>query len=193
MTTGMYLDNPSYVESERFILEGHQLLVRGESTLPKSPEEQHRMEGAWADLNESEAERLDGLAADLFMLLDEDRLQPLDVGINEAVDLRQRVLEALSAQHWDELLAVLRCGPTFLTRDQIALLRGQAWQGLGHDDVAMLFFDYAGKLKPDNARAQVLQLRTLLKLGRFEEARRRAQEYTVEEVALLDGSLPAAG
>ena len=106
--------------------------------------------------------------------------------------LGNRLSEAVKNKNWEEVLALLRFGPPFLTRDRIALLRGQAWQALGHDEAAMLFFDYASKLNPDNAHAQVLQLRTLLKLGRFDEARERAEVFATVSAASLRCSFSAA-
>ena len=190
MTNRPSLNNPPYLESKRFIIEGHQLLVRGESTVPKNAEEQLRMELAWADLKENELELLDGLAADLFMLLGEERNQPLDHEPKSTDDLSSRVFHAFFAHNWVELLALLRHGPTSWPRDQIALWRGEAWQGLGEYDVALLFFDYASKVKPGNTKAQYLSLHALLKLGRIDEALKRTEEYADAAIVNTAATIP---
>jgi hypothetical protein len=45
-------------------------------------------------------------------------------------------------------LELLRNGPDYLTSDQIALLRGRAYSNLGHQEIALLFYEYAARIKP---------------------------------------------
>ncbi len=190
MKTPLFLDNPDHRDSARFILEAHAKLARGESSLPETDAEYDRMEEAWFNLNPAEKVRLDGLSADLHMLQGEEVLQRLDPLERSADRLGKRLQTALESNNWEEVLVLLRYGPPFLSRDQIALLRGRAWQELGHDDVALLFFDYAGKAKPDNAKAQLFGLHTLLKLGRIEEALRRSEKYAEAESTNPSSLLP---
>ncbi len=143
MNGQQFLDNPNYRESCTFIVEGHALIAQGRSTMPQSDEELDRMESAWYELNSSESERLRGLSADLYMLLGQERLAQLDPTENTIATLGTRLKNAVADGKWDEVLALLRFGPSFLSQAQIALLRGHAWMKLGHDDVALLFFDFA--------------------------------------------------
>ncbi len=190
MTTPLFLDNPDYSDSARFILEAHAKLARGESSLPDTDAEYDRMEEAWFNLSPAEKARLDGLSADLHMLEDEEVHQQLDPAERSPERLGHRLQTALHHNNWEEVLVLLRYGPPFLSRDQIALLRGRAWEELGHDEAALLFFDYARKVKPDNTRAQWFGLHTLLKLGRVAEALKRSEEYATAETTNPAALLP---
>jgi tetratricopeptide (TPR) repeat protein len=136
---------------------------------------------SWRLLTAEEVARLDGLSADLYMLTEEEFFVKTDPAERTRARLGPRLRTAWQRRDWDEVLALLRTDPDFLDRAQLAYLRGRCWAEFGHHDVALLFFDYAARLKPENVSYQMLALEELLQLGQLDQAHNRVRAFSAAE------------
>ena len=83
------------------------------------------------------------LSADLRMLQGKDSHRNVPDAERSAEWLSPRLQAAWNNQDWIGALSLLRNGPLYLSFDQIAYLRAQAYEELGHPDIALLFYKYA--------------------------------------------------
>jgi len=163
-------------------------MAYGEEESPAEEALREQMLDSWRNLSVEELARVDGLSADLYMLSDEEIFEKVEPAERTRARLGPRLREAWLRRDWDAVLALLRTGPDFLDRAQLAYLRGRCWAGLGHHDVALLFSEYAARLKPDHVSYQVLPLEELLQMGQLEQALRRAGILSAaEDAQLLQG------
>ena len=91
--------------------------------------------------------------------------------------------KAFQGQNWDQLLELLRRPPHFVSPDQVAYLRGRAWQELGHPEVALRFFDNASRLRPGHSPYLILSLECLKETGNWEDAIKRATQFRLDSTS----------
>ena len=108
-------------------------------TTPESGAEEDAANDSWADLDDWQRLRLWGLSADLCTLRDSEQPQ---LG---GSDFRED-----GPDQWDGLLALLRQRPAWQLRAPVDFIRGWAWRELGEPCIALLFFENAAWLQPDN-------------------------------------------
>jgi tetratricopeptide (TPR) repeat protein len=172
----LFASNPSYIEYEKLLHELHQLMAQGKGDSPEADLIRDEMDRPWRELSEEEIARLNGLSADLYMLQGDEVFEPLSEAERTRERLGPALKEANDRRDWQEVLALLRKGPQFLSPDQIAVIRAEAYKELGHLDTALMFIDYAAKFEPHTVLYNWKATEVLLKLGRFHEARVRTDE-----------------
>jgi tetratricopeptide (TPR) repeat protein len=121
--------------------------------------------------------RLWGLSADLCSLRDNETFADEDCAPVTEEELRREQGEAFALKDWDRLLNSLRRPPRFRPREDTDYARGRAWIEMGHPEVALLFFDNATRLKPDNLAFPSLALECLKSIPNWREALSRAEQY----------------
>ncbi len=92
-------------------------------------------------------------------------------------ELGQAQTEAFRRKQWDKFLECLRRPPRFLAQNMVDYLRGRAWMEMGHPVVALLFFDNAARLEPDNSTYHVLALECLKAIQDWPELLKRCEAY----------------
>lgn len=172
---GSIAKQADYRKLSEHIVDIHRAMQTGEQVTVLQDALQDEMTSRWYELDEHQRKRLWGLSADLYMLQGKETPPP-DSDFDLA-SLAPKLKEAAKQEDWESWLALLRHGPDFLPRADIAFQRGRCWQQLGHDDAALLFYDHAATLNPEQILAQVLSLHTLLRMNRIDEAVARAEEY----------------
>ena len=124
---------------------------------------------------------LKGLSADLYMLTGEE----VKLTANQPVT-EQEFFANYHAKNWDKALEILRMSTLPVEEHLVALGRMLCWDALGANDVALLFAEYALKLKPDNVgyRTSVRQHRVLLGLEPASQVRMEISNPAFEEALL---------
>jgi tetratricopeptide (TPR) repeat protein len=180
--TGKFSDNPDFLQYETFLKELHRLIAMGKGNDDEADEVREAMDQPERELSREELDRLNGLSADLYMLQDDEIYEPADPAERTPERLGAAVSLALEQQAWEQVLALLRLGPTFLSPDSIAFIRARAYNELGHQDTALLFAEYAAKLDPQEPTYACMVMELLLKLGRLDEARTKAEAHLREAI-----------
>ena len=142
--------------------------------------EDEELNGLWSEITEGQTQRLWGLSSDLYTLRDQEKWVESDWPRLNERELAEAQNEAFQRKHWDKLLEYLRRPPRFLPRPLTDYLRGRAWMELGHPEVALLFFDNAARLDPENSTYGVLSLECLKSLQDWPEILRRCDRYARE-------------
>jgi len=145
--------------------------------LEQDSAELEELQDLWELIPDKLQDRLWGLSADLYSLVDNEKFVDSDWPSISQEQLGELQQLALKDKKWDELLELLRRPPRFLKRDQVACLRARAWEGLGHPEIALLFFDNAVRLDPDNDVYHVLVMNCLEKIGNWEATMQRVAKY----------------
>jgi hypothetical protein len=185
MSRNRSLDNPAYMMLAQVTRDLHRLNAEGKGESEEADALLEDVYPAWGKVTPAEADRLNGLSADLYMLTGEEIFAKAAPAERTREGLGPRLRAAWERRDWDEVLTLLRTGPDFLDPAQLAYLRGRCWAELGHHDVALLFYDFAARLKPNNVSYQVLALEELVQLGQLDQALRRASAFSSAEDAQL--------
>src|SRR5438552_17976016 len=85
----------------------HDLIARGEGDSPAAEEIAKKSEALWKLLTDQERERLNGLAADLYMLIREELPTQLDPNEFDLKDLENEIDKAFARRDYDRLLKLL--------------------------------------------------------------------------------------
>lgn len=125
-----------------------------------------RMEEPWSRLSALEMELADGLSADLYSLSDEE-FPPVDK--SERILGEEELKRAWDSHDWPSVLTLVRYGPAFLTRDQIACIRGICWLELGQPEVALAFLELASKITPGNVDYRIMVAHVAAQIGDAEK------------------------
>src|SRR5438128_755191 len=142
---GKFTDNPYYLAYEILLKKLHRLIAEGKGDTDEADLVRDEMDGPERELTRTEDNRLGGLAADLYMLIDDEIYEPGDASDRDPESLRSDIQEAWDRGDAEATLALLRRGPAF-PRDETAHLRARAYAQLGHVDTALLFAEYAARL-----------------------------------------------
>lgn len=154
---------------------------------PGEEEEEEWFNDHWAELSETRRQRIWGLSADLESLSDCETWVESDWPAMTEADLAREQRDAFVQKDWDRLLESLRRPPRFRSRQDTDYARGRAWQELGHPEVAVLFFDNAARLDPNNPTYPALALECLMAIPDLDEALKRVERY--RQVETIHSSL----
>ncbi|MFN0054450.1 MAG: hypothetical protein ACKV0T_19920 [Planctomycetales bacterium] len=152
----------------------HALIAHGQGDSQEADALRDEMDGPWYRLSEAEQLRARGLSGDLYSLSDEETHPRDDTGKSVTPEELQ---SAWDVRDWDRVLELLRAPPGFLTRDQIAFLRGYCWREIGDPETALLFFQKAEQICPENGHYGVTVVDALVGLQRVKEAHDYARRW----------------
>jgi hypothetical protein len=178
---GKFAENPYYVEYETLLKRLHELNATGAGDSEEADLLRDEMDRPYSELSYEEVERLRGLSADLHMLDDSELYEPLQPGEDPVERSPERLMErfrdAWTQGDAETALTVMRLGPLPLDQAQIAYLRAEAYEQLGHPDTALFFAQYAAQLAPEDGLYPLKVLRLLSASGRSAEARAPTPEH----------------
>ena len=143
-----YSDDPHFAEYENLLIELSQAMRSNNVELANAVRQ--RMEGPEGQLSEAEMDRLDGLAADLYMLSNKELFERTDPAEAIPARLGAELRQAWEREEWEDVLVLLRKKMPFLSNEHRAYLRAVAYEHLGQLRSAFLFMDYASQLNRDD-------------------------------------------
>lgn len=170
--------NTYFAEYEELLIELSQAM--SEADTERANVVRRRMEGPERQLSEAEMDRLDGLAADLYMLSNKELFERTDPAEAIPTRLGAELRQAWEREEWEDVLVLLRKRMPFLSNEHRAYLRAVAYEHLGQLHSAFLFMDYASQLNQDDTIYRYFGLDYLKLLGRIEEALLRARDYIAD-------------
>ena len=171
MANGMFLDNPNYREYVRLLKELHLLEMKGQGDTEAAEALLETMDSFGRNLSPSEIDQINLLSrTDPAHEEGKEVFRSAPAVERSREWLEPQLQEAMKREDWWRVLELLRNGPDFLAPDQVANLRGQAYNALGHPDIALLFYEYAAGQAPQNPVYPVSVRETLQQLGRKAEA-----------------------
>lgn len=169
----------------KLLLRLHELIVAGEGDTEAADDLRDAMDGPWSALDPTERERLEGISADLYMLFGEEILATVPDEQRTREWLGPRYAAARDAGDRWQALALLRHGPVYLSKGQIATLRAVLYDLLGLPQVAVPFYELSLSL-PHHPASELVHIRLLLELGRTDEALVRAKLAAEQQIAALE-------
>jgi hypothetical protein len=161
-----FSENPDYRRYEQLLIRTHELIARGEGDSEEADAVREAMDAPWYRLSEAEQIRLRGLSGDLYMLQDEEVLQTPLLSLDDCI---QRLIEAREWNDWGAVLGLLRHRPPAIFNETTALLRAQAYDGLGHPNAALLFLDFAHRAHRSDSGYRAVRMLMAASAGHFEE------------------------
>lgn len=185
---GRFASNPYYVEYETLLTALARLMAEGKGDTPEADAIRDAMEHPERELIREELERLNGLSADLYMLVDDEVHDPLAPGEDPSVREPDR-LRACLDEAWrrpdgaEATLSLLRKGTANLSQAQRAYRRSRAYEALGHLDTALVFSRHAVERDSDNNSYKWLLLTLLDRLQQYDEFQERVREYIESNTA----------
>jgi len=147
-------DNLGYRTIHDGLLRLHGLFLKGKERSPEAEEIRDLSEGPWRELSQEQRKLLSGLSKDLN---DIKHVTSVDKG--GAVSLV--FVQALNAQYagnYSEALDILRANKTIPPFSRISFQRGRNWEDMGESKTALLFFQHAVKLAPENEEYRAVAL-----------------------------------
>ncbi len=171
-----FVDNPDYMKQIDLIKKLHLLMAQGKGDTEEADTVREQVYPSWGQLTPAEMDRVNALSADLYMLDGTEVVQVGEAKQRSREWLAPQLMAAWNQQDWGTILALLRTGPDpeYLPRDRVAYFRGRGWAHFGHPDIAVLFFDYAAKLNPNDVGHQVSAMEALIQGGQLSSALQRA-------------------
>jgi tetratricopeptide (TPR) repeat protein len=152
--------SPNYRAFVRGIRELHRLAVSGKDESPEADAVRDAMDGPWNALSDIERKRASGLSEDLYSISEpaaggNRELNPqAQANLNDAFEARQR-------GEWDRALELIRGCAHSLAPDMVSFFRGRTWLDAGDTESAVLFFEHALQVQPDNGNYLAIFLDTL--------------------------------
>lgn len=141
-------DKLSYHKVLDGLLRMHELSVAGEQETDEIKQLRDAIDEPYSDLSAEERETIEGLSTDLFdveNILSEPKLDHVPPGDHALA----AAMQAQNSGKYDEALKLLRESKS-QPASRIAFFRGRNWIGKGEPKVALLFFNHAAKLEPEN-------------------------------------------
>ena len=148
--------SPASREYARLTGRLHDLMATGLGESEEADAVRDAMDGPWKQLSGAERDRLSGLSADLYMFTGEEIIEPAELAERGSDTLGVALLAARTHGDWETVLALLRKGPTFLSKREIASFREEAYDELGHPEVARLFARHAARLSAEEVSRKVV-------------------------------------
>lgn len=154
--------SPNYLAVVRGIRELHGLAAAGKEESPAADAVRDATDGPWHALTEIERRRARGLSEDLYSITEPaPAVLPMNpqaaARFNDAVEARQR-------GDWDRALELLRRWGAYVAPALVSYLRGTIWMEAGDPHTAVLFYENAWKLQPDNGNYLAIFLDALEKV-----------------------------
>jgi hypothetical protein len=144
-----FWDNRSFIEAETLLRQLHSLTAAGAGDSEAADQVRDAMDKPWRQLSREEVARLDGLSADLYQVEDDEPVDGADLGGRTPETFAAELATAIRLQQWEVMLSLLRQRPPDSPPERVALQRAFAYRNLGHLDAALLFMEYAARIKPD--------------------------------------------
>jgi tetratricopeptide (TPR) repeat protein len=154
--------SPNYLAVVRGIRELHKLAAAGNEESSAAEAIRDATDGPWQALTEVERRRACGLSDDLYSITEPlSTVLPTNpqaaARLNDAVEARQR-------GDWDRALELLRRWGAYVAPALVSYLRGTIWMAAGDPHTAVLFYEHAWKLQPDNGNYLAIFLDALEKV-----------------------------
>jgi len=153
--------SPAFNEVITGLLRMHHVAARHVEESQDADAVRESMTEPWSSLTTVERARIEGLSNDLYSISDlssDSAPEPMNPQaqrkINEAYEARERGA-------WDNALELLRRWGKYIPAALLAYLRARIWDDGGYDQIAVLFFEQACRLDPDNEAFRVMHLATL--------------------------------
>ncbi len=165
--------SPGYQAVVRALLRMHRFTLAAQDESEEAESLRESMNGPWEGLSTVERERVTGLSKDLYELSDHPVQTPEPTNpqaqgkLNEAYEARER-------GEWDKALELLRRWGKYIAAPLLSYLRGTIWNAAGDAATAVVFFEHASQLDPDNELFQAVLL-DALKMADPREAAARAE------------------
>ncbi len=176
--------SPDYLAVARGVRELHKLTVTDQDESPEADAIRDAADGPWEGLSETERNRVRGLSADLYSISDPPSSEPLPTNPQAQARLADAI-EARARGEWDRALELLRRWAKYISPAVLSFQRGFIWNEAGDPETAVLFYEHARRLDPENGSYLTAFLRVLDGIDPL-EARRRA-----EEIIQNDDKFPA--
>jgi hypothetical protein len=151
MSSGMFADHPDYIKYEHLLIRLNDRMARGLGETEEADALREEMFDLRQGLSNEEEARLEGLSADLYMLQDDEVFEQASPDERAPESLAGELASARRAGDWERALSVLRKGHDYLPRSEVAHVRAQCYERLGHIKSSQLFADYAARLDPANS------------------------------------------
>ncbi len=159
-------DKLSYRKVLDGLLRMHELFVAGERESNEIRQLRNDIDEPYSDLTEEDREAIEGLSTDLF---DVEKIasEPILDHLPQADEKVQKALLAQHSGHYDEALRLLRESKSSKPFSRISYFRGRNWEGKGEPRVALLFFNHAVRLDPENEeyKSSASRLRSLSEMN----------------------------
>ena len=174
-----YAENPYFTEYEKLLIElSHAMRV---IDTERANTIRRQMEGPERQLTDLMIERLDGLAADLYMLSGKELFERTDQADAVPTRLGAELRQAWEREEWQNVLTLLRKKLPFLSEEHRAYLRAVAYEHLGQINSASLFMDYAIQLNQKDETYRYFGLVYLSQMGEIDKAVIRARQYIADQ------------
>lgn len=167
----------SYSMWLRRILDSHTSQAWDAEPTDNREREDEELNDVWTEISDCHKQRLWGLSSDLNTLRDQEKWVDSHWPPMTQAELGQAQTEAFRRKQWDKFLECLRRPPRFLAQNMVDYLRGRAWMEMGHPEVALLFFDNAARVEPENSTYHVLALECLKAIQDWSELLKRCEAY----------------
>lgn len=158
------------VPDEHLVIDLHLFNIAGLEEAPEAKAVRQEFDSRFSRLDAARGERQSGLLADLR-----------SIGVSREVatagsqQTAHDLEAALNRHDWDLALTILRRHESEFLAADAAAMRGGWWAQLGNQEIAAIFFGEAVRLNPTNMEILLCYLRSLIRCGRVDDARRKAR------------------
>jgi tetratricopeptide (TPR) repeat protein len=163
MTRQPFAMSPSYLAVIDGIRKLHRLTLDGQDESPLADAIRDSIDGPWEALSEAERKRVSGLSEDLYSISDPSEQGPQVMNPQALAKLNDAV-EARAHGDWDRSLGLLRRWGKHVPRALVSYLRGAIWLEAGDPETAVLFYEHAAELEPENGNYLAVFLHALKKV-----------------------------
>jgi tetratricopeptide (TPR) repeat protein len=151
--------SPNYLAVVRGIHEMHRLIAEGQEDSLAAEAVRDATDRPWQALTEVERIRASRLSEDLYSITEapptaQDMNPQAAARLNDAFEARQR-------GEWDRALELLRRWSAYIAPALVSYLRGSIWTEAGDPRTAVLFYEHASRLQPDNGNYLAIFLHAL--------------------------------
>jgi tetratricopeptide (TPR) repeat protein len=138
----------------------HLLTITGKDESKEAEAVRDAMDVPWEGLSETERKRASGLSEDLYSISDAPAGHTQQINAQAQEELSQAV-EARERGDWDRALELLRHLDGQANPGLLSFLRGSIWLDAGDPESALLFFEHALQLQPNEGKYLAIVLHTL--------------------------------
>jgi tetratricopeptide (TPR) repeat protein len=161
MTQQPLPQSPAYQEVVRGLLRMHKYTVDGQEESEEADALRESMEEPWGRLSAVERERITGLSKDLYTVSGPAPAQAPEPMNPQAQGKLGEAYEARERGEWDRALELLRRWGKFVPAPLLSYIRATIWEDAGDKPVAVIFFEHACRLDPQNENFQARYLNAL--------------------------------
>ena len=141
-------DKMSYRKVLEGLLRMHELSAAGAHETDEIKRLRDAIDEPYSELSAEEREIIEGLSADLFDI-ENIACEPANDHVPEGDHAMAAAVQAQNSGNYEGALKLLRQSKP-QPESRIAFLRGRIWSERGEPKVALLFFNHAAKLDPEN-------------------------------------------